>query len=103
MRSPSSVLLIALVSVLGSLAPARAQDCAADPAQKKEEPAAATSAAGAPSVDGAKEAEGAESAAAEPAADGGGTVDGVPVTETIEVVGYRHALEESVTLKRDAV
>jgi TonB-dependent receptor len=42
-------------------------------------------------------AKGADSAAEEPEA------EGEALTETIEVIGYRHALEESVVLKRDAV
>jgi TonB-dependent receptor len=66
---------LALLLGLGGLAPATAQE--------KAEP---------------EKTEGADSAAAdsaeEPAAE---------ETETIEVVGYRHALQESVTLKRDAV
>jgi len=87
--------------VLGGLQPALAQDTGqASAAQKKAEPAAAEPAAAEGSettAEAAKPAaEGAETAAEKPAAEGA-------VTEEIEVIGYRHALEESVTLKRDAI
>ncbi len=96
-RWSTGAFLVVVLMVLGGLQPALAQDPAQESAaQKKEEPEAA---------------EGAESAAAEgaqPAAEGAeGTAEASPaegaVTEEIEVIGYRHALEESVTLKRDAV
>ncbi len=77
----SSTLLVALLMVLGGFHPALAQDAGQETApqeQEKKDPEAA---------------EGEESTEEEP----------VVVTETIDVTGYRHALEESVTLKRDAV
>lgn len=85
MLSPSTrgALLVALLMVLGGFQPALAQDTGQENApqepQETKEPGAA---------------EGEDSAAEEP-------VD--VVTDTIEVTGYRQALEESVTLKRDAV
>ena len=76
--------LIALLAILGVPPPALAQS-AGETAPPKEEDAAKKEAA----------------AAAEAA------VDEAPVdevaTETIEVIGYRAALEESVSLKRDAI
>lgn len=88
MRSPSIDLsrwstgfLVVLLMVLGGLGPALAQDAGRETAAQvtTTEPEAA---------------EGEESAEEEPVAEEG---------ETIDVIGYRHALEESVTLKRDAV
>jgi len=90
-RWSSGALLVALLMVLGGFQPALAQDAGQEKApqekpQEKKKPGAA---------EGEKEktAEGEASAAEEP----------VVITDTIEVTGYRHALEESVTLKRDAV
>ncbi len=74
-------LLMALGMALGGFRPVLAQVAGQETApQEKKEPEAA-------------EAEGEESAAEEP----------IVVTDTIDVTGYRHALEESVVLKRDAV
>lgn len=88
-------LLAALLMLLGGFQPALAQDAGAGQAQNgqetapQEEPGA---------VEGEEPAEGEEAAEGEePAAE-----DQV-FTEVIDVTGYRQALEESVTLKRDAV
>jgi TonB-dependent receptor len=74
--------------VLGGFQPALAQDAGQEnaPQEKPQETKPGA-------TEDQEAAEGEESAAEEP----------VVVTETIDVVGYRHALEESVTLKRDAV
>lgn len=85
-RWSGGALLVTLLLVLGGFQPALAQDAGQEPPpqeqeQEKKEPGAAA-------------AEGEESTEEEP----------VVLTETIDVVtGYRQALEESVTLKRDAV
>ncbi|MES1243717.1 MAG: TonB-dependent receptor [Acidobacteriota bacterium] len=89
LRWSRGALLAALLMALGGFQPALAQDAAQQDAtqeqeQEKTEPVAA---------EGEKPAEGEESATEEP----------VMIEETIDVTGYRHALEESVTLKRDAV
>jgi TonB-dependent receptor len=71
--------------LLGGLQPALAQEADQESAtQEKQE------------EEESQAAEGAEGTAEEP------TPEAV-TTDVIEVVGYRHALEESVTLKRDAV
>ncbi|QQR75306.1 MAG: TonB-dependent receptor [Holophagales bacterium] len=77
------VFLIALLTSLGGLQVAWAQEAGKEgaPPQKEEKP---------------KPAEAAESTAEQP-------VEGQVISETIEVVGYRAAIEESVELKRDAV
>ncbi|HEX5718977.1 MAG TPA: TonB-dependent receptor plug domain-containing protein, partial [Thermoanaerobaculia bacterium] len=85
-RWSRGALLVALLMVLGGFQPALAQDAGQENAtQEKKDPEATA---------GQEAPEGEESVAEEP-------VD--MVTETIDVTGYRHALEESVTLKRDAV
>ncbi len=82
LRWSRGALLVALLMVLGGLQPALAQDpgqgTAPQEPQEKPEPGAA---------------EGEESAEEEP----------IVINETIDVTGYRQALEESVVLKRDAV
>ena len=86
-RWSTGALLIALLLVLGGPRAAQAQDPPQESAEQKQ---------------GEQEqveqvpAESPESAAEEPVAE-------EVVSEAIEVIGYRHALEESVTLKRDAV
>lgn len=88
-RWSRGALMVALLMVLGGFQPALAQDAGQENAtQEEKEPEAA------PAEETTEEAAaGEESAAEEP----------VVITETIDVTGYRHALEESVTLKRDAV
>ena len=91
-RWSRGALLVALLMVLGGFQPALAQDAGqaqdgqanAPQEQEKKEPEGA---------EGEKAAEGEESAEEEPAG----------FTETIDVTGYRQAIEESVSLKRDAV
>jgi iron complex outermembrane receptor protein len=84
-RCSTAALLIALLTVFGGFPAARAQDTTpAPPAQGAEDEPESTA---------EDEASTEEEAAAEDATS----------TETIEVVGYRQAIEESVTLKRDAV
>ncbi len=86
-RWSRGALLVALLMVLGGFQPALAQDAGqgnAPQEQENKEPGAAPA---------EEAAEGEENAAEEPA----------EFTETIDVTGYRQALEESVTLKRDAV
>lgn len=87
-RWSRGALLVALLMVLGGFQPALAQDAGQEnaPQEKPQETKPGA-------TEDQEAAEGEESAAEEP----------VVVTETIDVVGYRHALEESVTLKRDAV
>ena len=100
MLSPSTDLarwsrgafLVALLMVLVGLRPALAQDTA----QKNAAKANGESAAG-------ESAQAVEAEAPDGAASATETPAEAPVMETIEVIGYRHALEESVALKRDAV
>jgi iron complex outermembrane receptor protein len=85
----TGAILVALFLALGGLSPAFAQEPAsadaATAAQEAQDPA---------TTDEADKKEGEEAEKEEPAEE---------VSETIEVIGYRAALEESVTLKRDAV
>ncbi len=94
----SAGAFLAALMALGGLRPALAEEAVQESAtQEKAEPGAEVAAGtnGAKSTEGGA-TEGAESAAEESATQGA-------LTESIDVVGYRHALEESVVLKRDAV
>lgn len=87
-RWSRGALLVALLMVLGGFQPALAQDAGAGQAQDGQQNAQQEQEKKEPGA-----AEGEESAEEEPAV----------FTETIDVTGYRQALEESVSLKRDAV
>jgi TonB-dependent receptor len=93
-RWTTGALLVALLVIPGGLEPALAQDAGqTSTVQEKEQPGGAD---GEEATQDEETTEGTGSTAQEPATEGA-------VTETIEVVGYRQALQESVTLKRDAV
>jgi TonB-dependent receptor len=79
--------------VFGGFQPALAQDAGQEKPPQEQEKKEPEAAAGEEAAKGEEAAEGEESAEEEPAG----------FAETIDVTGYRHALEESVTLKRDAV
>ena len=112
MLSPSTVLgrwsagasLVALLWVFAGAHPALAQDAgqasaAATGQQTAAAPVPSPTPADpptTPATDQPATADAAGNASDKPA-------EGGAVEETIEVIGYRHALEESVTLKRDAV
>ena len=101
MLSPSTrsswsrgALLAALLIVLGGYQPALAQDAGQEKAPQEEEN----------KVQQPEAAEGENAVEGEPAAEGEEpTAEDLAISETIDVTGYRQALEESVTLKRDAV
>lgn len=84
-RRSTGAFLVALLLALGGLRPALAQE-AASAAQEEKEP------------ETAKDPDGKD-----PASEEEEKAEQETVTEVIEVIGYRAALEESVTLKRDAV
>ena len=89
-RWATGAFVVALLVILGGVEPSVAQDAQASTAQEEngEDAAQAEGESG--------EGEGSASAAEQPDPE-------VPTTETIEVIGYRQALQESVALKRDAV
>lgn len=95
-RWSAGTILVALLMVPGGPQPAVAQDAGQESAaQEKAEPEAAE-APGSAAESAQSTAESAEATAEAPVAEGA-------ASDEIEVIGYRHALEESVTLKRDAV
>ncbi len=98
LRWSRGALLVALLMALCGLQPAMAQDAGQGSTPQEQKPETEEPGAAPP-----EETEETGEETAEEAAEGDESAPVDTVTETIDVTGYRHSLEEAVTLKRDAV